>query len=305
MDLVHLRSFFTVCRLRSFTKAAEQLRVSQPAVSNHIARLEETLSTRLLDRSAGEITLTASGEMVLERARDILDLVRETEAAVQEVEEGARGRVVLGTDENCLLHTLPPAIAAFCAAHPNVNVSIETETGTDPVTRLKSRHLDLLMGSYRTSEDPALDGQDLFSEELVLASSKGQMPDRLDVARLTDYPLVSPPVSRELRRVVDDFLRRWEVTANTRLELPSLESVRQLVEGGLGPAFLPASMVRHAEAGKKLKEVELTAGDVSIQLTRTIRLSWLKDRYPSGATRSLRELLSGWKWTDGRTGIGC
>src|SRR5687767_14916972 len=123
MQLQDLHAFATVAAERSFSAAARRLHRTQPAVSQAIRRLEEELGDRLFDRSSRNGTLTEAGTLLLEHSTRLLRMASEAEAAVRELQQVRRGRVVIGANE-AAVHSLLPLLRSYAANHPQVSVEV-------------------------------------------------------------------------------------------------------------------------------------------------------------------------------------
>src|SRR5919197_2270385 len=124
MDFDQLETFLEVARLSSFSRAAEKRFRTQPAVSSQIRALEEEVGARLLDRSGGKVSLTASGKLFLKIAEETLDARKATTVAIAETERVPRGEIVVGANEGTCLHILPEVFAQFKKQYPDVSVNV-------------------------------------------------------------------------------------------------------------------------------------------------------------------------------------
>src|ERR1700757_505064 len=125
MDFDQLETFIEVARLCSFSRAAEKRFRTQPAISSQIRSLEEEVGARLLDRSGGKVSLTASGKLFLKFAEDSIDARKSAMTAIAETERVPRGEIVVGANEGTCLHILPEVFAHFKKQYPDVSVSIK------------------------------------------------------------------------------------------------------------------------------------------------------------------------------------
>src|SRR5213082_1519260 len=124
MDFDQLETIIEVARLASFSRAAEKRFRTQPAISSQIRSLEEEVGARLLDRSGGKVSLTASGKLFVKFAEETLDARKATLTAIAETERVPRGEIVVGANEGTCLHILPEVFAEFKKLFPNVGVQI-------------------------------------------------------------------------------------------------------------------------------------------------------------------------------------
>src|SRR5438876_11002460 len=125
MDFDQLETFIEVSRLSSFSRAAEKRFRTQPAISSQIRSLEEEVGAKLLDRSGGKVSLTASGKLFLRFAEDTLDARKAAMTAIAETERVPRGAIVVGANEGTCLHILPEVFAQFKRNYPDVAANIK------------------------------------------------------------------------------------------------------------------------------------------------------------------------------------
>lgn len=143
MELRQLETFAKVAELRNFTRAAEELSLTQPAVTRQIAGLERELRTRLLERMGRRVALTAAGEALYRYAMEILRLSREAERAVADVATGAAGRLAVGANSTTATYILPPLLRRFREAHPGVELSVHTGVSAQVVEMVVANAVDV------------------------------------------------------------------------------------------------------------------------------------------------------------------
>jgi DNA-binding transcriptional LysR family regulator len=158
MDLPQLEAFEAVARERSFTRAAESLFLTQPAVTRQVAALEAELKTRLFDRLGRTVQLTASGEALHRYAEAIVRLTREAREAVADIGAGAAGRITLGASSTLATYVLPPILRDFRRSHPRVDLAVHTGKSGDVLQMVRANEVDLgLVTSGETAvRDPLL-----------------------------------------------------------------------------------------------------------------------------------------------------
>jgi DNA-binding transcriptional LysR family regulator len=240
MHLQDLNVFVTVATERSFSKAAKKLHRTQPAVSQAVHRLEEELGERLFDRSSRNGALTEAGVLLREHAMRLLRLSAEAEAAVRELQQVRRGRVLLGANE-AAVHSLLPIVHRFAQAHPQAQVEVRRVPSRQMATELLQRTIDFGVLTFQPPEK-GLQSISLGNDELVmLASPKHPLADRKkvtieEVGREVVIAHNDPSPARE--RVLRLYERR-HAPINIQIALPSLDGIKRAVEMGLGVAVLP------------------------------------------------------------------
>jgi len=243
VDLRQLECFAAVARQRNFTRAADDLYLTQSAVSQQVRRLEAQLGVQLLRRSSRGVELTAAGAELLPRAEAILADVARARAAMDELASGTvRGavRVAAATGDAA---GLPAALASFHAAHPGIRVALRLAPGDDVADLVRRGTADL--GIAATDGDAAgVDTAPLRPEPLLLLVPPGDPLEGatgVDVWTLRDRPFVLAEPGTALRTTVARLCETAGFGPVPLLEAGDPETVRVLVAAGLGVALVPAS----------------------------------------------------------------
>ena len=253
MELRDLRYFVAVAQHRNVSRAAEQLHVSQPALSEQIRKLEEELGTPLFARTSRGVDLTEAGETLLGRARTLLAQADEAADAVRTLAHGVAGTLTLGFIDSAALGIVPPLLRRFTQAYPNVKLDVR-ELGTrSQLEALRSGELDV--GIVRGPVwDAELQGTRIATETLLVAlPAQHALANAPVVAMraLRDEGFISYPAERgaglyeEMLRLCHDagFDPRIAQEAN------EIYTICGMVAGGLGVAIVPESVTAIALAG--------------------------------------------------------
>ncbi|ASN53109.1 LysR substrate-binding domain-containing protein [Sinomonas sp. R1AF57] len=232
-DPTQLRSFLAVAENLSFTLAAERLRLAQPTVSQHVAKLEKAAGRLLLVRDTHGVRLTDNGDAMAGFARTILaahdDAVRYFRG------EAMRGRLRFGTADDLAITGLPRILREFRRAYPQLNLELTVSQSDDLHRRLKAGQLDLVFIKWVAgAQEGTVVRQDTFSwvgvEETAL--------DPGDPVPLVAYP--APSLSRTLAiQALEASGRRWKVTCSTK----QIAGVLAAIRAGLGVAVMPTTLV--------------------------------------------------------------
>jgi DNA-binding transcriptional LysR family regulator len=276
-----LQVFYTVARQLSFTKAAEQLFMTQPAVTFQVKQLEEHFNTRLFERSHGKIALTLTGRLVMEYAGKILGLSDEMETRVGEVTGSMSGPLLLGASTTIAEFMLPQILGEFKARHPQVQARMTVANSETIENRVADYSIDLgLIES--PSHLPALHTEVCCDDELVMICAPGHKLAKSSSVT-PQQVILEPYVSREsgsgTREFADNYLRRCKVSPedlNIVMELGSPEAIKGVVETGIG-----VSIVSHATIVKELKLGVLVAVPLRPRLIRTLSLVYPKEKFRS------------------------
>jgi len=242
VSLSKLRSFVRVAEVRQFRKAAEDLRLSQPALSGHVRDLERELGVPLLRRTTRSLHLTAEGERFLHRARKVLD---DIESAVLDVRDHAalrRGRVIVTATPSVASSILPRAVVAFRAKYPGVRVHIVEDGSSGVEQRLEMGEADIGVGPrphHRTDLSFSL----LFRDNFVGVAAVHHPLSKCSRVRLSElikYPLLVTHAETSIRTSVESILRSRGLELDSEHRVAQHQTLVALVAAGLGVALLPS-----------------------------------------------------------------
>jgi DNA-binding transcriptional LysR family regulator len=247
MELRQLEYLVAVAEEANFTRAAERIRVAQPAVSAQIQRLERELGQALLDRTQRRVRLTAAGQAVLPHARAALAAVRDIRVAVDDVAQLVRGSVTIGTvtSHNVDMGRL---LADFHADHPAVEITLGTDASDNLIADVRSGKLDVAIASVGPEEVPEGLAVDVVTDEAIEAAvcRNDLLAERSTVrlADLCDRPLIALPVGAGIRQQFDNACAKAGVAPRIMFEASTPLALADLAERGLGVAIVPASVPR-------------------------------------------------------------
>lgn len=232
-DPVLLRTFLAVAETRSFTAAARRLGISQPTVSQHIQRLEQSAGRRLIARDTREVHLTDNGEAMAGFARTIL--AAHVEAEHYFTGSAMRGRLRFGTADDLAITTLPRVLRHFRQQNPQVNLELTVDQSGPLHRRLKAGQLDLI---FIKQSPGTTEGAVVAQDELVWVGL-----EKTTLEPTTPVPLIAyqgPSLSRQMAmEALEAVGRTWRVTCNTR----EVNGVLAAVRAGIGVAVFPRSLI--------------------------------------------------------------
>ncbi len=287
-----LQVFHAVARQLSFTKAAEVLFMTQPAVTFQIKQLEEHFNTRLFDRGHGRIALTPAGETVLEYAERILGLSSELDVRLGEMTGQIGGPLLVGASTTIADFMLPRILGEFKSKNPNVKPRLIVANSESIEARVAEHALDigLIEGPSRQA---GLHCEVCCDDELIVICA----PDSplAQNRELTPQLLMTQPfVSREpgsgTREVTDAYFRKAGIPAeslNTVIELGSPEAIKGVVETGIGFAI-----VSRITVGKEKRLGDLIAIALKPRLTRTLSMVYPKEKFRSRLVNTFVEFAN-------------
>jgi LysR family transcriptional regulator, low CO2-responsive transcriptional regulator len=280
MDFDQLETFIEVSRLSSFSRAAEKRFRTQPAISSQIRSLEEEVGAKLLDRSGGKVSLTASGKLFLKFSEETLDARKAATVAIAETERVPRGEIVVGANEGTCLHILPEVFAHFKKQYPDVSVNIKRADYSKVLESVIDNSVDFGVVSMPIT-DNRLTAVLIHKDELVLIAPPKHPLSKLKTVTAEDiaqYPLVMPKVGHT-RDALDDLFHQHKLKPRYAMELDSSELLKRFVAADVGVGFIPRSHAVEDVQAKVLAAVPLA----DLQIRRDLALVFRKDKALSRA----------------------
>jgi DNA-binding transcriptional LysR family regulator len=290
MELHALHVFSMVVSEKSFSRAAEKLYRSQPAVSLAVQRLEAELGEKLIDRTAKDLMPTDAGRTVLDFARRFENLRQEMQSAIGELRDKSSGRLVIGANESSILYLLQH-IEQYRRRYPKVKVQVRRGQSSRIPAELLDGNLELGVTSYDPG-DERLVSKVIYSDALVFVVSPRHRFARrrtVSIAEMGLETFIAHNVVSPYREVVLREFRRHKVPLNMDLEMPTLEAIRKLVQSNEGVAFLPRMVVRQDLEQGLLDEVKVKEKELHVE--RPIRLLHARARTLSHAAQAFLDLV--------------
>ncbi|ONH58037.1 LysR family transcriptional regulator [Frankia sp. CcI49] len=281
MELRQLEYFVAVAEERSFTRAAERVRISQSGVSAQIRQLERELGADLFDRSGRVTALTAAGRAALEHARATLAAASAVGHTVGEVTGLVRGRLALGMISGCTLEPLFDALAAFHQARPGIELTVREDRSDHLIEQTRAGALDAALVGLAGAA-PAPDGLDacvVVRDRLVAAVPAGH-PLALRgggvlLREVCEHPLVCLPAGTGLRTMIDQHCAAQEIRPTIALEASAPDALAALAIRGLAVAVMAESMI----AGHRALLTAVTITDMTVPAV--LALVWRAERNPA------------------------
>jgi DNA-binding transcriptional LysR family regulator len=263
IDLRKLEVFYWVSELKSFSQAAEHLSLRQPTVSAHVRGLEETLGSKLLNRVGGEITPTALGQVLLDRAKILLALKRDTLAAVDQFHGKVRGELLIGGSNIPGEYILPRKLGSFVRRYPEVKPVLRIGDSAGIVETLLDGEVEIGFVGFK-GDDGRLTFQKIWKDEMVLVVPKNHPWARFKAIDLRDLHREGF-ISREggsgtLRSFRKLLVRKGhepEKILRVIMELGSTEAVKEALIAGSGVSILSRTSVQREIRDGFLKEVPI------------------------------------------------
>lgn len=263
MDFNGLRAFLAVADRQSFSKAAEQLHITQPAVSKRVAALESQLNTALFDRISRKVQLTEAGEALLPRARALVVELEDCRRALSRLTgpDGAvSGRLSVATSHHIGLHRLPPVLRQYVAEYPDVELDLRFMDSEEGCLAVERGDLELAIVTLPNQPPERLTAVQIWHDPLVVIVAKNhplasvKNPNLHDLAR---YPAILPSSATYTHAIVRQAFSALNIALNVRLETNYLETIHMMVSIGLGWSTLPLTMVTNEIVALELPELAL------------------------------------------------
>lgn len=288
MELYPLHVFLTVANEKSFSRAAEKLFRTQPAVSLALQRLETSLGEKLIERSAKEMVLTDAGRAVLDYARRFENLTAELTNALAELRDNSSGRLTIGANESTTLYLLD-YIERYRRLYPKVKVQIRRSLSSKIPGEIIDGNLELGVISY-DPRDERLITQTIYTDSLAfVVAPSHRLANRksVTISELGTETFIAHNVLSPYREVVLREFQRHQVPLNMDIEMPTVETIRKLVQTDIGVAFIPRMCVE-----PELRQGSLIAIKVKeIDVERKVHLLRHSRRALSYAANAFMELL--------------
>lgn len=292
INLNLLRIFHGAAHAGSFTRAAEELHLTQPGISKHIKELERCYGTRLFDRIGKKVALTQAGEILYRTTGEIFTALRETQARIDDLKGLAGGKLSIGASITIGTYILPELLVRFRENHPRIDLKLDIALSRQTVDKVLDHAVEIgFVGHFE--QDRRLVVTPFMSDRMVLiVSPRHAWAGRATPVRLLE--LVEQPflLSRQgsgTRMVLDQLLGAAQITLENSMELGTTEGVKQGVAANLGMSILSEHVVRNELSSGVVVQLPLDG----IELKRDLYLIRLKDRYLSEAAQAFLVLLGG------------
>lgn len=243
MDVKQFQSLVAIADHGTFSAAAKALDTVQSNVSAHIARLEREVGATLVDRATGG--LTEEGDIVVQRARRILNEIDDIDSDVHSLGQSPTGECRLGTIGTTARWLISPMLRSLSRNLPGVRTTVIEGPTSSLMPRLVSGEIDAAV-VHLPVNDPTLDATELFAEDLLLiAPTSHPLADResVSIVELAEHPILLAPRGTAQRRILERAAANHGVTLVSRADIDGVRLIASLVFDGFGAAVLPASAV--------------------------------------------------------------
>ena len=288
MELFQLETFLAVAENRSFSRAAQKLHRTQPAVSQTIRKLESDIGEPLFDRSSRDANLTDAGRLLVDYAEKLLNLRSEAGSAITELRELHAGKLAIAANEFTSIYLLP-VLEKFRHQSPMIKVAVQRSLSSQIAQDILNHKVEMGMLSF-TPDVPGLRCIVVYKDELAfvmhprhpLASAK-----EVHIRQLGAESFIAHNVPSQYRAKVLEAFRRHKAPLNMQVELPTIEAIKRFVAMGNGVALVPGICVEG-----ELKRGELVHVPVrELKFERKLRLIYRKNSSLSHAARAFLKIV--------------
>ncbi len=289
MDFDQLETFLEVARLSSFSRAAEKRFRTQPAISSQIRALEEEVGAKLLDRSGGKVSITASGKLFQKYAEETLEGRKGVLTAIAETERVPRGEIIVGANEGTCLHILPEVFAEFKKQYPDVAVNIKRSDYAKILESVIDNSVDFGVVSTPVT-DPRLTVMLLHRDELIIIAPPQHPLAKMKSAAVADvakFPLVLPKAGHT-RDALENLFHERRLKPRYAMELDSSELLKRFVAAEVGVGFIARSNVLEDVRANALVAIPMS----DAQVRRDLALVFRKDKALSRAALAFIDIAA-------------
>ncbi|MFC1774543.1 LysR family transcriptional regulator [Pseudomonadota bacterium] len=286
MDIAALKAFIAVADSGSFSLAAEQLFLTQPAISKRVSALENELEARLFDRIGRGVSLTEAGQALLPRARNILLDLEDSVRALSNLSGEVHGTLRFGTSHHIGLHRLPPVLKEFVHVYPEVRLDIRFMDSEEACLAVEHGELELAIVTLPPSPANILQTEKVWDDPLAIMVALDHPlahKRRLSLRDLASHPVILPATGTYTRQIAEAAFKDVDLHLDIALSTNYLETIHMLVSVGIGWSLLPVTM-----QDDQTRVLSVSA----LSLSRSLGVVYHRDRTLSNAARALTRLLA-------------
>jgi DNA-binding transcriptional LysR family regulator len=288
MDINQLEVLAVVAREKSFSRAAESLNRTQPAISQAVRRLEQEIGEKLFDRSSKDGTLTLAGEVLLDYAKQMLNLRLTAQNAIKEMRDLHHGKVTISANEHTVFYLLP-IVQEFRRLYPLVKIEVQRGVASRIPKEVMAREVELGIISFKPN-DNSVKSISVGTDELALIVSPNHSlanKSSVSVKELGVETFIAHNAPSPYRQKVIETFEKHNTRLNISVELPSLEAIKRLVEKGVGVALIPKLTAQTEIANGQLKALSVP----EMKLERKLHIIYRRNSVLSHAAKVFLKLV--------------
>ncbi|MBX2847737.1 MAG: LysR family transcriptional regulator [Acidiferrobacterales bacterium] len=284
MDIPSLQAFIAVARCASFSKASEQLYITQPAVSKRIACLEGELGTRLFNRINRQISLTEAGKQLLPKAQDLVNQAADMQRYATNLNEDIAGKLSISISHHIALYRMPPILREFNQLHPNVELDIQFQDSEQALQAVERGDIEFAVITLPSELPSNLESKVAWTDDLhIVVGLHHPLAQQRSVSldELSRYPCVLPTAETETHQIMQRVFEQEDMVMTLQMSTNNLQSLKMLVVAGIGWSLLPSTML----------DQELEPLNFTQKLNRHLGIVLHSKRSLSNAAQAMKQLL--------------
>ena len=287
MEMNQLEVLAVVAEEKSFSRAAEVLHRTQPAISQAVQRLEQEIGEKLFDRSSKNGTLTLAGEVLLDYAKQMLNLRQTARNAIKEMRDLHHGKVTISANEHTVFYLLP-VIQEFRRLYPLVKIEVQRGVASRIPKEVLAREVELGVISFKPNDKSVNSTPVLVDELTLIVSPQHPLANRksVSVKELGVETFVAHNAPSPYRQKVIETFDKHQTKLHIAIELPSLEAIKRLVEKGVGVALVPKLTAQNEISNGQLHAVSVR----EMKLERKLNIIYRRNSVLSHAAKSFLKL---------------
>ncbi|MCO4838029.1 MAG: LysR family transcriptional regulator [Oceanospirillaceae bacterium] len=285
MDSLALKAFLAVAEQGSFSRAADELFLTQPAVSKRIVKLENQLNIRLFDRIGRNVSLTVAGQHLLPKAKSILEAMDDTKDELTNLSGRVGGRLRIATSHHISLHRLPSPLAKFIALYPNVELDIQFAESEVIYEGILQGRWQLGIITLNPEPHAQLEQKSIWQDTMQFVAAP-QHPlsqqKTVGLSQLSSFPALLSKTNTFTRSIVEGNFASQNLALNVAMSTNHLDTIRMMVSIGMGWSILPHTLIN-----SQIKIIDTQAKPI----IRQLGCVWHSQRSLSNAAQAFMELL--------------
>ncbi|WP_159238598.1 LysR family transcriptional regulator [Zhongshania aliphaticivorans] len=246
MDTDSLKAFLAVADQQSFSLAAEQLYITQPAVSKRIAALENQLNCKLFDRIGRNVHLTEAGQALLPQSRRILQDIKEAVRSIQDLRGNVSGRLSMGISHHIGLHRLPPILRQYSQQYPDVKLDIDFMDSEQAHQLILHGEMDLAVITLSPTGEQQLQSMPVWEDPLTVTVAHNHPLAQyrsVNAEMLSQHTALPPGLNTYTGQIIKDLFDQRGLSMNIGMSTNYLETIKVMVSIGLGWSILPLTLL--------------------------------------------------------------
>ncbi len=296
MNMKQLKYVLALSEAGSFSKAADELDISQPSLSQYIKKLETDLGVSLFDRVKGDVRLTQAGRIYVETGKSIMNLEHKMDVQFSDLSQNKSGSIIIGTSPYRAAITMPAVAKAFKAMYPGMHLIVREATVSELSDNLSHGEYDFCL-TLGPIEAPDIQSVSVAEEEILLAVPENypevrttELEDRLfpavNIRDLPEYAFVCLTGTQFMQRQLEKVTKESELTFTRAAEVKSIEAQIAMVREGIGAALVPSGIEKQNKDGR------VRFYSIVQELPRRmVVLAWPSERRHSKAAETLKKII--------------